>query len=213
MGAASGVIPPLAKVYLPALVSVLAQIWPGAPMPSFVAGQVETESCVSLSSARCWNPRAELKTSRELGIGLGQTTIAYNADGSVRFDNFAALRRQYAALNGWTWDKRFDARYQLTALVEMDHTLYLNVSGAASETDRVVFALVGYNGGAGGLQSDRMLCRNTPNCDPSRWFGNVEKTSFKSRAIMRGYGRSPFQISRDYPKSVLSARVKYEPYF
>ena len=35
--------------------------WPGHPDPAALAALVEQESCVSLKSAKCWNPAARLK--------------------------------------------------------------------------------------------------------------------------------------------------------
>ena len=63
-------VPPLALVYLPVLVEKQRAIWPDAPTPSFLASQVEQESCLSLTHSKCWNPRSELKTSRENGNGF-----------------------------------------------------------------------------------------------------------------------------------------------
>jgi hypothetical protein len=207
-------LPPQAREHLPMLVTLQRQLWPDAPSPSFLAGQVEQESCISLKHPRCWNPHVELKTSREYGFGLGQTTIAYNADGSLRFDRQAELRAQYASLRGWTFERRFDPRYQLTALVEMDHGIYRRISDASSERERLAMTLSAYNGGESGLRQDRLLCRNTTGCDPDRWFGNVELHSVKSRTPFKGYGKSPFAINREYPPNVLDLRrPKYEPFF
>lgn len=207
-------VPPNAVKLLPDLRAVQERIWPAAPMPSFLAAQVEQESCISLKHAKCWNPRAELKTSREYGFGLGQITIAYRADGSVRFNKFQELREQYASLRGWTWENRYDAKYQLTAMVEMDKGIYGRVKDAATTNDRLAFTLSGYNGGESGVMQDRLLCKNTAGCDRNRWFGHVERTSLKSRTKWQGYGASAFQINREYVKNVIHVRrPKYEPYF
>lgn len=207
-------VPTQALEHLPTLRLVQQQSWPDAPMPAFLAGQVEQESCISLQHPKCWNPRAELKTNREYGFGFGQTTIAYNADGSVRFNKQAELRAQYASLRDWTFERRYEPRYQLTALVEMDHGIYRRVPDAATTRDRLAMTLAAYNGGEGGLRQDRLLCRNTAACDPARWFGNVERTSLKSRVPFHGYGKSPFAINREYPVNVLDLRCpKYEPFF
>jgi len=207
-------VPANARTYLPVLRATQLHLWPDAPMPSFLAAQVEQESCISLSHPKCWNPHAELKTSREYGFGLGQTTIAYNADGSVRFNKWSELRQQYSSLRGWTWQDRYDAKYQLTAIVEMDHGLYARIPDAATDTDHVAFALSAYNGGASGVRQDRLLCRNRDDCDPNKWFGNVEKYSLKSKARFKGYGLSPYQINREYVRNVIYVRrPKYEPFF
>lgn len=207
-------VPKAAPALLPELVATQLRLWPGAPMPSFLAAQVEQESCISLTHSRCWNPYAQLKTAREWGYGLGQTTIAYRADGSVRFNKQAELREQYASLRGWTDDKKFDAHYQLLALVEMDHGIYRRVAGAATPRDQLAFTLSSYNGGESGVRQDRLLCRNTGGCNPDIWFGNVELYSLKSRKPNPGYGSSAFKINREYITNVMELRrPKYDVYF
>lgn len=207
-------VPQAAQGLLPELRTVQENIWPTAPMPSFMAAQIEQESCISLTHPKCWNPHAELKTSREYGFGLGQITIAYRADGSVIFNKFEELRQQHASLRNWTWTDRYDSKYQLTAIVEMNKGIYGRVNGAATSTDHVAFTLSAYNGGESGVRQDRLLCQNTDGCDRARWFGNVEYTSLKSKVRWQGYGASPFQINRDYVQNVINVRrPKYEPYF
>ncbi len=212
--AAATEVPKNALLHLPTLIEVQLEIWPDAPMPSFLAAQVEQESCITLRHSRCWNPHVELKTSREYGFGLGQTTIAYNADGSVRFNKWAELRAQHASLAGWTWENRYDPKYQLTALVEMDKGIYRRVPSAATELDRLAFTLSAYNGGESGVRQDRLLCTKIAGCDPNVWFGHVERHSLKRKTPFKGYGASPFQINREYVVNVIHVRrPKYEPFF
>lgn len=207
-------VPKQAPALLPELHAIQVDIWPDAPMPSFLGAQIEQESCISLTHSRCWNPRAELKTSRENGVGLGQVTRAYRADGSLRFDKQAELRAEFASLREWTWDKRYDAHYQLLAIVEMDRGIYRRVPGATSSRERLAFTLSGYNGGESGVRQDRLLCRNSAGCDDSKWFDNVEKYSLKTRKANPGYGESAFDINRGYVRNVIILRrPKYEPYF
>lgn len=207
-------VPKQAYALLPELRSEQESIWPDAPMPSFLAAQVEQESCQSLTHSKCWNPRAELKTSRENGIGIGQVTRAYNADGSIRFDKITELSREFKELRGWSWANRYDGGYQLKALVLMDRGIYRRVDSAASTVDRLAFTLSGYNGGESGVRQDRLLCRNSAGCNPSVWFGNVEHFSLKAKQPWKGYGQSPFRINRDYVNNVIHVRrPKYEPFF
>lgn len=207
-------VPARAHLYLPILVEQQRSIWPDAPMPSFLAAQVEQESCISLTHSKCWNPTVQLKTSREWGRGLGQVTTAYRADGSVRFDKQEELRQQFASLRGWTTDRWADPRYQLTAIVEMDKVIYLRVRNAATPVDRLSFMLSAYNGGEAGVLQDRRLCANTLRCDPSRWLGHVERTSAKSRVPHPGYRQSFYAINREYVSNVIGLRrPKYHPFF
>lgn len=211
--AAAG-IPKGAVQYLPELVSVQQGIWPSAPMPSFLAAQVEQESCISLTHSKCWNPRAELKTKRENGIGFGQFTRAYKADGSIRFDKISELAATHKSLRGWSWANRYDPHYQLTAIVEMDKAIYGRQKNAATERDRLSFTLSAYNGGEAGVLQDRRLCSNTRGCDSTRWLGHVAKTSLKSKVPHPGYKQSFYAINREYVTNVLDVRrSKYEPYF
>lgn len=211
---AADVLPKQAYTLLPQLRIIQEASWPDAPMPSFLGGQVEQETCPSLRHRDCWNPRAQLKTSREWGYGLAQTTIAYRADGSIRFNTQAELRAQYASLRGWSDDDKFNPTYQLTALVEMDHGIYRRVAGAATTPERLAFTLSAYNGGESGVRQDRVLCSHTPGCDPDIWFKNVELYSLKTRKANPGYGESAFDINRGYVRNVIYVRrPKYEHFF
>lgn len=204
-------LPPNAIKYIPDLARVLNEDWPTMKSQSIIAGQIEQESCISLNSKGCWNPTTELKTSAEYGFGLGQLTIAYKKDGSVRFNNFDEMKRRFPALNGWKWENRYDPFYQIRTIVLMDRGLYNGVKWpVASQTEQYAFMLSGYNGGMGGVMQDRTLCTKTVGCDPSKWFGHVEKNSFKTRIKQHGYGQSAFKINRGYVRSVMfDRRNKY----
>lgn len=210
-------VPKGAEVYAPVLVEKQREVWPRAPEPYTLGGLVEQESCISLTHSKCWNPRAELKTAREYGFGFGQVTIAYRADGSERMNVFNELRRQHDSLRDWTWANRYDPGYQLTAIVEMTLGIWrrLAVDPGATVTDQWAFTLSSYNGGVGGLLQDRRLCSNTSGCDPSRWFGNVELTSLKSKVPQPGYaGQSWFEINRKHARNVLTLRRdKYKAFW
>lgn len=201
--------------YAPVLADKQRATWPAAPEAWTLGGLVEQESCVSLKSKRCWNPRAELKTHREYGFGFGQITVAYRADGSERFNKFNELKREYASLHAWQWGNRYDPGYQLTAIVEMTHGLWRRVPPAADAQAQWAFTLSSYNGGLGGLLQDRRMCANAAGCDPTRWFGNIETHSIKSRAPQRAYGgQSWFGINRGYVRSVLTVRrAKYRRFW
>lgn len=193
-------IPALAQVYLPILMAVTGELWPEMVDPPLLAAQVEQETCISLKHSKCWNPRAELKTSREYGFGLGQLTI------TSRFDNFKAAKGWDETLAGWKWDNRFDAEMQLRALVAYDRNLYRSVRFGRSEIDRLSFMFSAYNGGLGGLLKDRRLCASTPGCNPDRWKGHVELNSFRARTAVKGYGKSFFEINREYVHNIMVVR-------
>ena len=177
------------------------QVWPDLPMPSFIAAQIEQESF--------WNPRAELKTAREYGFGFGQLTI------TSRFNAFSEVKAMSPLLRDWKYDDRFDPRMQIIAVFVKDHANYRNCRPLmVDDFERLACVGVTYNGGYGGFLSDRRLCANTAGCDPTKWFGNVENTSLKSRTKWQGYGQSPFEINRAYARNTMKIRrPKYESIF
>jgi hypothetical protein len=200
--------PDAALPYLPLVRAESAALWADHPHPAYLAAQIEQETCPSLKSKLCWNPRAELKTSREYGFGLGQLTV------TSRFNNFEESKKWDKSLRDWQWSDRFDAKYQIRALVAYDRNLYRQIRGAADADNQYAFALSAYNGGLGGLLKDRELCRNTKGCDESRWWGHVEHTSLKAKTAVSGYGQSFFKVNRDYVVNVMRVRApRYESAF
>lgn len=203
-------LPPNALKYLPLLKEEQATQWPDAPLPSAMAAQVEQETCMSLTSKRCWSPLAELKTSREQGVGLGQITR------TSRFDAMAELKAMYPEqLSAWDWQENlYDPRYQLRGLILKNKQNFILIKQAASIMDRLAMMFSAYNGGIGGLLSDRQLCRGTVGCDSTRWWGHVEHTSLKSKIVRKGYGKPFFAINREYPESILfMRRIRYAALF
>ena len=196
-------LPAASGPVLALLCGLLPQFWPAHPMPSAMPAQVEQETCDPRASQKwkCFNPKAELKTSREYGFGLGQLTV------TPAFNNFNVVTRQYPALRNWQWAQRYQPREQLIALLSMDRTAYsacANLMGTPYDSLACTFA--SYNGGLGGFRSDRRVCANTAGCNPRIWFGNVEHTSAKAKVPASGYGQSFFQINRAYVRSVLVVR-------
>lgn len=208
------VLPPNAVKLLPELQKKIASKWPSYEYPWFLAGQIEQETCISLKHSKCWSPYAGLKTSREVGIGLGQLTIAYNKDGTERFNAFKDVRKLDRDLADWAFEQRYDADKQLLAVVVRDKFEYGKIAGAANSLEHSAFFFNSYNGGPGGMLQDRRLCKTVPGCDSSKWFGNVERTSYKSKVAAKGYGKSFFEISREYPRNIIYVRSpRYKPYF
>lgn len=194
-------IPALATLYLPLLATVTAALWPSMPDKPLLAAQIEQETCITLKHPKCWNPKAELKTAREYGFGLGQLTI------TAKFNNFVAAQGWDESLKGWQWQDRYDPEMQMRALVAYDRNLYRQIRFGASEADRLAFMFSAYNGGLGGLLKDRRLCAGAANCNPERWFGHVEQHSFRARTAAKGYGKSFFEINREYVRNIMTVRV------
>ena len=188
------------------LVEVMKRKWPDNPYPSAVAGQIEQETCITITHKKCWSRFAELKTSRERGVGLGQHTM------TARFDALAEARGLDSDLKEWNWDSPYSAEMQMVALLSMMKRNY-GIFKSTSDLDRYAFALAAYNGGIGGIQADQRICRNTKGCDDKLWFGNVENTSLKAKVKVSGYGKSFFEINREYPVNILlKRRQKYKPF-
>jgi hypothetical protein len=197
-------LPKLATLYIPVLAAQITALWPTMPAPSTLAAQVEQETCASLTSTRCWNPKTELKTSREYGFGLGQLTV------TPKFNNFEAAKGWDKSLAKWKWEDRFDPAMQLKALVAYDRNLFNSIKFGATPDDRLQFTFSAYNGGLGGVINDRHVCMATKGCNPEKWFGNVELTSLKSKTAVKGYGQSFYAINRGYVRMIwIDRRQRY----
>ena len=211
-------IPANATVYAPTLVQQQRLYWVDHPAPFLLGGLVEQESCIALTYKSCWNPKAELKTSREEGAGLGQITRAYDAQGNTRMDALKALTAKYPVqLAGLSWaDVYTRPDLQLRALVLQEHDSFTSILRSvpnAGVVDKLAFTDAAYNGGYGGLQQDRRKCQLIRGCDPQVWFDNVEKSCSKSTAPIYG-NRSACDINREHVKMVMTVRsVKYKGFW
>ena len=197
----------------PVLVSETKQYWPdmtSSDKLQYLAAQVEQETCISLKSKSCWSSKAELNTWRERGVGLGQITMLKDDSMDALAGIKAAHRKE---LSGWGWNQNlYDPKYQLRALVLLDHDNYKRVVGTKDEFNHLAFTFLSYNGGAGRMLSDRKVCSVTKHCDSNVWFGNVEKTSKLPHSAVKGYSVSFFQVTRDYVQNVMKLRGgKYAP--
>lgn len=204
-------IPPGAMKYIPMLKAEQEKYWPSHPSPWNLAGLVEQESCLSLTHSKCWNPQSRLKTAREEGAGLGQTTRAYRADGSLRFDTVADLRSKYAPLADLSWQNiygRPDLQLRSLVLLSKESAAPFAHTGSPLE-----FGDSAYNGGVNDVQKARRICAMKSNCDPQKWFDNVELHCVKSRQILYG-NQSACDINRKHVMLVFRVRsFKYRVYF
>lgn len=206
-------LPPNALLYLPVLEQIINDNWKELSLRSALCAQIEQETCISLKSKGCWNPKTELKTSREYGFGFGQITVSFNADGSERFNNFNEVKKLSAHLSSWKWEDRYDPKMQMEAFVLFDKKQYFGIKIPTKDVfQHLAFTFSAYNGGYGGVLQDRKLCQHTEGCDPTSWYASpnyklgVKDVSFKSRVKATGYSISFYDVNRGYVDNVLSIR-------
>lgn len=208
------VIPERAKEYIPFVNQSIDNFWPTIPFRSYIPALIEQETCITLTHRTCWNTRAELKTSREYGFGLGQFTIAYRADGAVRFNAWEEIKRADPKLKSWAWEDRFNPYLQISAIIVKNRINWNSATfRTANDYEKMAFVASTYNGGS--TFKDRQICSGTPGCDASRWFGHVELHSYRSKIPEIGYKKSFFDINREYVVNTIvptKRRLKYEPW-
>lgn len=206
-------IPEKAKLYLPIVKNEQQRFFSDIKQPEYFGGLVEQESCISLKHSRCWDPRSELKSVHEQGIGFGQITRAFKADGSVRFDALTDMKRQNKELSELSWDTiKSRPDLQIRTMILMTKSNYKSLWSVSSPEERLKFSDAAYNGGIGGVNKERRLCGLKAGCDPQYWFENVEKTCSKSLKPLYG-NRNACMINREHVTYVFKLRMaKYSPY-
>ena len=187
-----------AAVYLPVLQTKINNYWPELTMPHIIAGQIEQESQ--------WNPKATLKTSRELGRGLAQMTV------TPKF-NIYKEAVSMKALKGWDWQKDpYNPSNQLTFAVLTNRSNFKQVTKwFVNDTERFAGALIAYNAGMGTVLQRRALAiRQGKN--NGKWFGGLEniRLPYEKRLL---YGRDLGLTRNEYPVVIFKRAEKYRSYF
>lgn len=172
----------------------------------------EHESCISLKHKNCCSPKSKLSTKRELGIGVGQITKAYNADGSVRFDTLSDLRNRYKAelgeLNWGNIAERPDL--QVRAVMLLTRSNYTRFLSVTDELERIKMTDSAYNGGVKAVLDARVVCGLAKGCNPQIWDKNTERYLKKSTKPIYA-GRSAMDINLHHVRDVTGIRKpKYE---
>ena len=180
----------------------------------YFGGLIEHESCINLIHNRCWNAKSRLKTSREEGAGLGQLTRTYKPDGSIRFDIIQELKNKHKELEDLSWNNVYNRPdLQIRAIVLLWRSSYNSLSTVSDVHERISMADASYNGGLGGLQQERRACKMAKDCNPNKWFNNVEKYCLKSKKILYS-NRNACDINRHHVTDVMKIRMsKYQPLF
>lgn len=207
-------IPPRAYEHTGTIKEELDRLFPTIPRYNYIPALIEHESCVTLRSKKCWSSMSQLKTQRELGIGLGQLTKAYNKDGSLRFDSLTEMRNRYrkelAELDWKTVYQRPDMQIRVIVLMTRDN--YSKLYDVKNPYHRLTLTNAAYNGGLGGVQRERRQCALIKGCNPDVWFGNVSEHCMKSKKVLYG-NRSACDINRAHSKHVVLDNLpKYEKF-
>ncbi len=208
-------IPVKAFTYLPTVKTEATRIMPQFDTPWYFGSLVEHESCISLKHSRCWSPTSQLLSKRERGAGLSMLTIAYNTDGSTRFDSLTDLRRaNMLELKELSWSNILERPdLQIRSLVLMTRSNYNIFHEVNSKLQRLAMTDQAYNAGAGRVKKNRLKCSLEKDCDPNIWFGNVENYCTASTKPLYA-GRSACDIAKEHVTDVLLTRMpKYKPYF
>lgn len=178
----------------------------------YFSSLIEHESCIHLKHSRCCSPNSKLDTKRELAIGVGQLTVAYNPDGSVRFDALSDLKTRYKdELRELSWTTIKDrVDLQVRAVVLLSRSNYNQFFTVQHESERIKMMDSAYNGGARGVLKARTACGLAANCNPHIWDDNVERYINKSTKPLYA-GRSALEINLHHVKDVTKIRkLKYE---
>lgn len=180
-------------------------------VPWYFFSLIEQESCISLTHSKCWNEKAELKNSRENGVGVGQLTRAWDKNGKLRFDNLTSLSKKYSSLREMTWNNiKTRPDLQVRSMILLHRESYKKLNVVKDEFERLAMSDAAYNGGYGHLNKERIACGVLKNCDPQKWFGNVENIkTIKSQKKQKIYGnQSMWQINRTHVKNVMTVRME-----
>lgn len=205
-------IPPQAFTFKDTISHELTSQFQELHEPNYVPALIEHESCISLKHSRCWKSTSQLKTKRELGVGLGQITKAYHSDGSVRFDSLTEMRTRYKLeLREASWETiAYRPDIQIRLIVLMLRESWNRLYEVHDLDARMAFVDAAYNGGLGGVNKERRVCGLTKGCDPSQWYGHVENICLKSKKALYG-NRSVCDIYKHHTRDVLGVRLpKYQ---
>ncbi len=206
-------------------ISAIDTTWPDLQYPGYMFALAETESCITLVHSRCFSTTSKLDTARELGVGIGQITIAYrlrpgaglkdyDARTGVRFDALAENKHLDPRLKDLNWGnitQRADLQIVLmTAMMKRSYNTFKGMG--QSYMDDLRFADASYNGGIGATRQRILKCAATVNCNKRVWFDNVEKTCTASRKALYG-ARSACDINEHHVLHTTVVRLdKYQKF-
>ena len=130
-------------------VAINRQIW-GIDNPAMLAGQIEAESG--------WRD-GQVSTAAARGICQSIEPTAVSVE--VQYPELKGLARYSPR-----WCLEFQARHV--------RDLHARFRPGRGDCSALLFAFGGYVGSPGTLEREIALCKADADCNPSRWFGNVE---------------------------------------
>lgn len=207
-------IPKQAPEHFPTLKEEISKYFSELNSKEYFGGLIEQESCIHLKHSRCWNAKAKLQTSKELGLGLGQLTQAYREDGSIRFDSLSDMvKRHNSELKELSWSNiEYRPDLQIRAIILMTKDNYDRLYEIEDIDQRLKMSDAAYNGGLKGLFKDQRECSLTKDCNFKIWDNHVERTCTKSKKILYD-NRNACDINRTHVRNVFDIRMsKYKPF-
>jgi hypothetical protein len=208
-------IPPKAFQYKLIIKTTLDETFPDIPTYHYIPSLIEHESCISLTSKKCWDPTSRLKTSREEGAGVGQLTRTYNPDGSIRFDTLADVRRAHMAeLKDLSWSNVYQRPdLQIKTMIIMLRTDYKKLYAIPDVIERLKMTDSSYNAGYDSVNKKRRMCSLTKGCDPDVWDNNVGKQCLGNNTPIYGK-RSACDINKHHVSDVFDSNLpKYKRFY
>lgn len=207
-------IPPQAFEYRDGLYDEIQAMLPELPDYNIMGALIEHESCISLKHSRCWSATSVYSTKREHSVGFFQIAKAYRPDGTVRMDTLRDLKRIYTtSLKEATWTNLHQRPdLQMKAGMGLQLTNWNSLRAVKDPNDRQMFLPMAHNSGVGTVNKQRRACSLATNCNPDKYFDNVENHCTRSKIPRPEWGgRSVCDVSRDHGRDVLKTRLpKYQ---
>lgn len=169
-------IPAEARRWRATLIREIHYSWGLAQAPAPFFGQVHQESE--------WKPSVRSR----FASGLTQFTpnTARDMQGSPRLKLLCKSAAGCPMSPAWA----------LRAMVMYDRDIWVGEDAHfSSAQERLAATLVGYNGGQSWVRRERAACAAARGCDPTRWFGHVEKHCLRAEWACKE--------SRHYPSAIL----------
>lgn len=172
--------PPLARQFRSDLLRVWESRFHGSQPAAIAFGQIHQESR--------WDPNAH--SAHAAGLAQFVPATAKWINGILPEDVRAACPSKSGC--------PLDPRWAMAALARFDRLLWDHATWATPDRERQAAMLSAYNGGEGNLTKERQACAEQPDCDTSRYFGNIERY-----CGARGRAEWACTENRHYPAVIL----------